>query len=518
MHPYAPPAGSSEEIARFGELQARLPNMYAKLESDPTIEHTVVVVPSLSLDRRELAKISGVSHYEERLLFFLMMLRRPRTRVVMITSQPILPTVIDYYLHLLSGVPRSHSRPRLELFSCDDASSVALSAKILARPRLIERVRRSIERSDLADMVSFNASPLERTLAVQLGIPFYGNDPALADLGSKSGCRETFREAGILMPSGFERLRDAGDIAEALAALKTSDPSLRRAVVKLNEGFSGEGNAIFRYDGIEASSSSDLERQIRVRLPELAFEAKTETWEDFERKFEDMWGVAEEFIEGDAKYSPSVQCRVTVEGQVQVVSTHDQVLGGPSGQAFMGCTFPADPIYRLDIQGCGRQVADVLATKGVLGRFAVDFVSVTQPDGSMKNYAIEINLRKGGTTHPYLTLRLLTDGTFDVETGEFFSQTGTSKYYYATDTLQDDAYVGLSADDLIDIAVRHDFHFTPTTERGVVFHLMGAVSEFGKFGLVAIGDSPMQARWYADHTTSILEREVEPSHKIEFAI
>ena len=87
----------------------------------------VVVVPSLSMDIRELQKISGAHHYEERLLFFLMLLRRPRTRVLFLTSQAIHPTVVDYYLHLLSGIPTSHARKRLMLMDCADASSVPLS-------------------------------------------------------------------------------------------------------------------------------------------------------------------------------------------------------------------------------------------------------------------------------------------------------------------------------------------------------------------------------------------------------
>ena len=48
----------------------------------------------------------------------------------------------------------------------------------------------------------------------------------------------------------------------------------------------------------------------------------------------------------------------------------------------------------------GQKVANLLAQKGAIGRFAVDFLSVKQEDGRWKHFAIEINLRKGGTTHP----------------------------------------------------------------------------------------------------------------------
>jgi hypothetical protein len=350
-------------------------------------------------------------------------------------------------------------------------------------------------------------------VAVQLGVPLYANDPSLLDLGTKSGCRETFREAGVRMPDGFERLREESDVVEALATLKGRDPELRRAVVKLNDGFAGEGNAIFRFEGIEARSAADLHQQIRQRLPDLEFTAKHETWETFSTKYQDMGGVVECFIEGANKVSPSAQCRVNPVGKAQPISTHDQVLGGPGGQVFLGCTFPADPIYRAEIQASGMRVAEVLAGRGVLGRFATDFVSVPDGRGGYEHFAIEVNLRKGGTTHPFLTLRFLTDGSYDADTGEFYSQGGRPKYYYASDALQSDHYKGLSPDDLIDIAVYHELHFHASTERGVVFHLMGALSEYGKLGVVCIGDHPQQASFLYKRTSSVLHKEVgvEPS-------
>ena len=498
--------GGPEELLAFADLQTQLPVLYRRVSMDNRADHTVVVIPSLSMDQRELKKVSGVHHYEERLLFMLMLLRRPRTRLIYVTSQAIHPTVVDYYLHLLSGVPTSHARNRLQLFDCADASAAPLTEKILRRPRLLARIREAAGRTTTAHMACFNSTPLERTIAVALGLPLYANDPALDDLGSKSGCREVFREAGVLFPDGFERLRDQHDISGALAALKVDKPELRRAVVKLNEGFSGEGNALFYYEGVDGSSVADIQQQCLERLPGLRFEAPREHWESFHAKYQDMGGVVEEFIEGEGKRSPSSQCRVSAIGVAQSISTHDQILGGPSGQVFLGCTFPADLSYRLDIQRAGLRVAQVLATKGAMGRFGTDFVSIPDGDG-WKHYAIEVNLRKGGTTHPYLTLRFLTDGTYDPETGDYRAESGRNKFYFASDTLQSSAYRGLTPDDLIDIAVYHDLHFDAATQRGVVFHLMGALSEFGKLGVVCIGDHPQQAQFLYRRTTSVLNRE-----------
>ena len=511
MIPNRFPPLSAAEDARYQELQQRLPELWKKVNRDNRGEQTILVVPSLSLDPRELNKISGVHHYEERLLYTLMLLRNSRTRIIFVTSQAISSTVIDYYLHLLGGVPTAHSRQRLITLDCSDASSLPLSEKILRRPLLLERIRKAIGDPHKAHMICFNSTWLEKTLAVQLGIPLYANDPALNVLGTKSGCREIFRDAGILFPDGFENLRDENEIANALNELKGMHPDMRRAVVKLNDGFSGEGNALFYFDNINATDSRERLEQIKSQLHTLRFEAPQENWDSYREKYREMGGVVELFVEGKVKYSPSSQCRVNPLGQAVSISTHDQVLGGASGQVFLGCTFPADASYRLDVQRAGMRVADELAKRGVLGRFATDFVSIPTENG-FKHYAIEVNLRKGGTTHPFSTLRFLTDGSYDPDTGEFYAQNGQSKCYFASDTLESPFFKGLFADDLIDMALFHDLHFHRHTERGTVFHLMGALSEFGKLGMVCIGNNLKQAKFLYKNASKVLYAESERIH------
>ncbi|HET6469242.1 MAG TPA: peptide ligase PGM1-related protein, partial [Geminicoccaceae bacterium] len=335
-------------------------------------------------------------------------------------------------------------------------------------------------------------------------VPLFGRDPALLPLGSTSGGRRLFREAGIAVPDGAEDLADEADVAEALAALKGRNPDLRRAVVKLNEGFSGEGNAVFRFEGAPAGRA--LGRWVRARLPALAFEAAAMSWDAYRAKLREMGGIVEAFVEGDGKRSPSAQYRIDPLGDVEVISTHDQVLGGRSGQIFLGCRFPADDAYRVEIQAAGLKTARILRDRGVLGRFAVDFLSV--PDGAgWQHYAIEINLRKGGTTHPFLMLQYLTDGRYDPATGTYHTPSGRPCCYYASDNLQSARYRGLTPDDLIEIAVLNGLHFHGATQEGVVFHLIGALSEFGKLGLVCVAATPERAGRLYEHTQAVLDRE-----------
>ena len=231
-------------MARFAALQQRLAGSFADIIENPAAPKTVVVIPSLSLDQQVMAKVSGAHHYEERMLCLLLLLRMPRTHVVYVTSRPIAEPIIDYYLHLLPGIPRQHARRRLTLVSCDDASPVALTEKILARPRVLERIRRAIADPALAHMTCFTVTDWSANWRYAQSADLRLRSLAL-HWGSKSGSRKIFREAGIDLPLGFEDLADAHDVAHAVAELKAIKPALRKAVVKINEGFSGEGNAVF---------------------------------------------------------------------------------------------------------------------------------------------------------------------------------------------------------------------------------------------------------------------------------
>ena len=66
---------------------------------------------------------------------------------------------------------------------------------------------------------------------------------------------------------------------------------------------------------------------------------------------------------------------------------------------------------------------------------------------------------------------------------------------------------GVRLDDLIDIAVDNGLHFDAAAQQGVMFHLIGALSEHGKLGTVCIGDTPAAAQALYDQTAAVLERE-----------
>jgi hypothetical protein len=104
-----------------------------------------------------------------------------------------------------------------------------------------------------------------------------------------------------------------------------------------------------------------------------------------------------------------------------------------------------------------------------------------------------------------MTLKLLTGGTYDPETGLFLNQRGEPKYYIATDNLQSDRYKGLLPSDLMHIIVQQQLHFSPSREVGSVFHLIGCLSEFGKLGVLSVGNSPEAANAIYEQVKAALD-------------
>ncbi len=507
-----PPLHSKELTEQFDELYNQIPALWKRLQSDGHVEQTVVVVPSLSLDAEELGKLKGARHYEERLLFLLILLGLPRTRVVFITSEPIDPSIVDYYLQLLPGVPFSHARKRLTMLSTYDSSPTkSLSQKVLERPALMRRIRKEVNHCPNRHLTVFNVTELEKQLSVALGTPLLGPDPKYLRYGTKSGARQLFRQQGLLLADGIEDLKDEEDIIKAIWQLAQRNPDSKRLVIKINDGFSGDGNALIRLDFLDRKA--DLEKatpSIRQALEHnLSFQAPGVTWDSYIKKFKQMEGIVETFIEGDPKESPSVQVRITPEAEAQIVSTHDQVLGGPDGQVFIGCRFPAEGSYRQQLHQAGLKIGQKLAQEGVIGRLSIDFLAVPKEDETWDLYAVEINLRKGGTTHPFRTLQFLTNGRYDEETGLYSTSSGHPKYYFASDNLESPKYAGLLPQDLIELSTYYKLHYNTSTSTGVIFHMIGALSEFGKVGVTCIGDSPEHAQELYDNVLVLLDKAVE---------
>ncbi|WP_113704351.1 peptide ligase PGM1-related protein [Nonomuraea lactucae] len=429
-------------------------------------EGTLVVVPSLSLPQDELRRITGARCYEERLLFLLLTLREPGVRVVYLSSAPIDHDIVEYYFGFLPDP--DDAAERLTLISLDDPCTQPLTRNLLSRPDAIGRVRETLDGD--AWMVPFVLSELEEELASLLSVPIYGPATSLAYYGSKSGAREVGQEAGVPMARGFQDLRTAVEIQDAIDSLPGE-----RVMIKLNDGYSGLGNAIVSRNGTSG----------------VSFSADGETWDTFTAKIAERGAVVEEFIEHRPLYYPSALARITPGGQHDVVATHDQVLGGANNDVYQGCTFPAAPEYRAEVGASAAKIARIMAERGVVGLFGMDFFAF-KADAGYAALLCEINLRIGGTTHPFGSALLTTGATYDPGTGLLMAG-DQPKFYTATDNCAASCLRGRSPGEVVRMVERLGLGFDTSRRTGNVFHLLGAIPEHGKLGFTSIGDSREEA-------------------------
>ncbi|NNF64894.1 MAG: hypothetical protein HKN07_11650 [Acidimicrobiia bacterium] len=494
--------------AAYDALQAKLVPLWKSIERLNTDEQTIVVVPSAHVDVELTA--SQLQAYEERYLFLLFLLRQPRARMIFVTGQAIHPDIIDYYLDLMPGVIRSHVRSRLFFLSPMEATYRALSEKLLDRPRLIDRIRELIIDPDRAHLVPFMTTWADRELAMRLGIPMYGADPKDVHFGTKSEGRKLFAQAGISHPAGAEDLHTLEDVVAATMGLLDDSGGINRVIVKHNDGVSGFGNAIVDLTDLPADATrSDV---IKERIRAMKLNDHAGTIDHYLETLAIEGGIVETMIRGEDLPSPSVQMRITPLGDVEVLSTHDQILGGEDGQVFVGSRFPANPEYAVQISRSARKVGELLADRGVIGRFAIDFM-MTRIDSGWQDHAIELNLRKGGTTHPFLTLQFLTDGSYDEASGHFVAPSGQQKYYVASDHLEAEGLDRFTPHDLLEIALMENLHFNQATQTGSVFHMLSAMPTYGFVGVTSVGDSAAEARERYETVVSILTREAAASSK-----
>ncbi len=486
-----------EEIeARFETLQRKLKAMWRDIgRSDPggplQAENTIVVLPSLSVDV-ELT-VADQQAYEERFLFMLFLLRQPNIRVIYLTSYPVPADIIDYYLDLIPGAVISNARARLFLVSPQDMSLRPLAQKILERPQLMGRIRALIPDPDRAHIVPFTTTRLERELAVRLGLPMYAADPRYFAFGTKSGCRRVFAEEGVSHPLGYEDLHSFDALLEAVAAIRARKPETARVIVKLNEGVGGMGNALVDLAELPPPGDPDERAALEGRLRAMRFELSSVEYEKYMGRLGEGGAIVEEMITGAEVRSPSAQLRVSPLGEVEMLSTHDQMLGGPGGQTYLGARFPAHPDYSGQIMGEAAKIGRRFAREGIVGRFAVDFIVVRAASGGWEPYAIEVNLRKGGTTAPFLILQYLTDGRYDAEHGLFENARGHPKCYVSSDHVKSNGYRAFTPLDVFDILTRQRLHFDHTSHTGVVLHMLSGVSTLGELGVTAIGNSLSEA-------------------------
>jgi PGM1 C-terminal domain/ATP-grasp domain len=463
-------------------------------------EHVVIALPSFSIAP------TIMSHYarrlpalEHRYLLSTLMLGRVRScHLVFVCSRRPEPAVIDHYL-ALTGDPSA--RHRLHIVDVADESPRPIAAKLLDRPDLVTEIR-GLLAGRPAFLEPWNVTDLEVAVSAALGVPAFGTSPDLWHLGFKSAGRALFARLGVPTPEGAGDIHDIAGVADVIWQLRHRRASLPGVVVKHDDSASGDGNMVV---GL-------VNRDGRA-VPEAVVRSALQRLPDWFRSDLMLGGVVEELICGAGVTSPSVQFDILPDGEVDVLSTHEQVLGRDDGQVYLGCRFPADPTYAPELARHARTVGTELARLGARGRVGIDFMARRRGMTS-EVYALELNLRKGGTTHPYTALRNLVPGRYDVSSARWLADDGAVRCYSATDNLQHDGWVGLDGSRVLATVIEAGLAFNRETRSGVVLHMLSGLSVDGRLGLVAIAPTREEADALVDATEAIIETHLVSSRSM----
>jgi len=471
----------------WNEVQGRLAEALRADRPGSGTEHVLISIPSMNLSSTLLKHyVDRLPAMEHRYLLGVCTLARlPECEIVLVCSSSPAPEVVEYHLATLPETVRDDCRRRFHLVSVDDDSPRGLTAKLLDRPDLVDQIRERVAGRP-AYIDPWNVTDDELRLAEALDVPVNGTSPELWRLGGKSVGRRMFRQAGVPVAEGAEDVRCPDDVLAAVEEIRRCRPEAPGVVVKIDDSAAGDGNRVLRF-----GPGVDVRGLVDGLSPQYL--------EDLEDG-----GIVEELVSGTPFSSPSVQADLVPDGPPRVLSTHEQVLGGEDGQVYLGCRFPADDEYAAELGALGLASAQRLADSGALGRISVDFAVGREPGGAARVCALEVNLRKGGTTHPFTALRHLVPGHYDVEAARWVTRDGTHRFYEATDNLVNASWLGREPREVVESIRSAGLDFDHASGTGVVLHMLSGLAIDGRMGLIAFGTSREHAaNLFADAATAL---------------
>ena len=256
--------------------------------------------------------------------------------MIYVTSQPIHPRVLDYFFSLVPELDTPQARSRFDTVSLVDGRNEPLARKLLQRPARSAGSATWSANPEMAIMLPFCITEDEVELAVRLGLPIYGSDPAtqLARDEDRAAGRCSRRRASRTR-SGLDVDGEADVLAPRCASCARRSRRARRAIAEADQGVSGLGNAIVDLDARRATtcaarSSSRTTRPSR-RVPRgVRPRGRDRRGADRGRRC----SAARASSSASARPARWTSCRRTT-----------RCSAAPTGMTYFGCHFPAAPEY-----------------------------------------------------------------------------------------------------------------------------------------------------------------------------
>lgn len=470
---------------------------------------TMVCLPSLTFDRKHLSTIRGVSHYESRSLWEILNLKNKKNlKIIFVSTRRIDREIIAYYCGL-AGITEDQLRDRLEIIALEDfdieLGDISLVDALLTSKEAMNYIRKQVQ-GKRAFLRPFMSTESESRLSRYLKLPIWAIDEELKYYLTKSGNHAIFRQAGVAHAKHIADIKTIDDLKLAILRLWEKLPSQRRFMFKFDNGVSGKGLGLMsvpmEWNEFKQKNNEDQNEVLDHMIKTIDFRSGEFSQKEF-LSYLAKGSVLEEFFEGDLKFSPSGQALIFPNGDVQLISSHEQILD-ENGVTYLGSYFPANNAYRETVDSFTKKVAETLSLNGVVGPLSVDFL-VVESNGDYQVYAIEINIRQGGTTHPYQMASFLVNGHYCSKSGALVNEQGEKRVFRSHDNLLSTSKGKLAYLDFIDLIKNEGIHYCPRKKSGFVFHMLGCLTEYGKVGYTLLANDFKDFEQYEQKLDQILK-------------
>ncbi len=447
-----------------------------------------IVIPSMSFDCELLEGIEGVSHYELRSLWEILRVKEENVYVTFVSSFKIPFSTLKHFKEIYHLTAEEFSRVNF-IEITRKKNILSLTKNILLDENALKKIKGTFKCENVI-LEPFVFTLQEKELSRKLKIPSWYDHPQMNYFHTKSGNRFIVGNSAP-MPAGFGDLFSFDAVVKGVIKLKNNNSSLDSCMVKLNFGVSGQGN--MKLDLPKSKTwqyllPKEKEDNIRKCFESAKLFNKALKVSDFKKRIIEEGAIVEEFISNEIISSPSAQIFCKPDS-IDLISTHHQILD-KSGQKFLGGSYPCDDQYRKKIEAFSVKVGEKLKELKVFGVISIDFlISKNQDTKELDYHLIELNIRKGGTTHPFML------SNFAVRSGEHFEAGAPSSDFV-------DNYVYRSNDnfypcrtryscqkEILEKATAEGILFSRNKKEGVIFHLLSSYEETGKVGYTILASN-----------------------------
>ena len=387
-------------MGEFERVQARLPGALAANVAGSGVEHVVLAMASYSVGESLLSHyVERIPAMEHRYLNALLLLNRiGNCEFVFLCSEAPAPEVLDYYRTLVAPEIGERLRTRACCIVVADRGARSLAAKLLDRPDVVADVRDLI--GDRVAMIEpWNVTADEVAVAIALDVPINGTAPELRPLAFKSAGRRLFAAAGVPVPIGCEDVRDVDGVLAAIEHIRARRPDAVGVVVKHDDSGAGDGNTIVALRDADAVAAGRGGAACGDRLAAGLVPRRSRCRR--RRRGTRRRG---------ANLQPERAVRHVPRRRRPSTRHPRPTPRWRQRTGLRGLPVPRRSRLRDELAHYGVSVGAELARRGAIGRASADFIAAHDSAGGWRLHGLEINLRKGGTTHPYAALRNLVPG------------------------------------------------------------------------------------------------------------